>query len=211
MSLRFGRVVQLSDVEVAPCPRQRPAGRVVDSEIAQAATRAKRLVADAEAVIAAERLQFETSLGRVRDELRIQARAEIELELAARVIEGAALRQRNLERAGDDIVELAKLMAERVIGEALTLNPARLVSMAQRCIAESRGSSQIVIFAHPGNADELSQGLQEADPTLAIRVEPDAELQRGDLRIETDVGTLDARIGTQLANLAAKLRESLRV
>ena len=194
-----------------PLRQARPTGRVVSADVAQAAVRAKQLIADAEATIAQQRLAFEESLESLRDELRNQARSEAELSLASKVIEVAALRQRSLERARDDIVELAKLMAQRVIGETLAIEPNRLVWMARRCINESRGSSQIVIFAHPGDVVSLGQQLEGLDPRVEIHVEPEPELQPGDLRIETDVGTLDARIGTQLANLAAKVRESLRV
>ncbi len=211
--MRFGRVIKLSEshANARALRHAQPTGRIVNAEVTQAAVRAKRLVADAETNIAERRLAFEKSLESMRDELQGQARAEAELSLAAKVIEVAALRQRSLERARDDIVELAKLMAERVIGETLTMSPERLVTMARRCIDESRGSSHIVVLAHPREAVLLGQQLEGLDPAIEIHVEPEPALKPGDLRIETDVGTLDAKIGTQLASLAAKIRESLRI
>ena len=56
--------------------------------------------------------------------------------------------------------------------------------------------------------------LSDALPSLGVaietvRVSPDAARSRGSLRIETDIGVLDADLAPQLDRLALKLRESL--
>ena len=213
MSLTLGRVVRLAESSALP-PKSRQLrlfGRVVDGEVTRAAERARQIIADAEAAIAEQRLQLEKSLETTRAQMLQQAQADAEVSLAAKAVEIAALRWRSLVLARNDIVELAQVMAERVIGETLHLNPDRLVALAQRCIDEARGSSRIVLYAHPRDAAELSQQLEDLNPTIQIQVQPEPELQPGDLRVETDVGTVDARIATQLANLAVKIRESFRV
>jgi flagellar assembly protein FliH len=193
-----------------PSRYERPLGRVLEGEVAQASTRAGQLIADTEARIAERQLKFEKSLESTRAALRREAKAEVELSLAAKITEAAALRQRQLERASDDIIKLAQAMAERVIGESLNLDPQRLMSMAQRCINEARGANRVLLLVHPADATRLAQQIEGLGVSVEVRVQPDPELQTGDLRIETDVGSLDARVGTQLANLAAKIRESLR-
>jgi flagellar biosynthesis/type III secretory pathway protein FliH len=57
---------------------------------------------------------------------------------------------------------------------------------------------------------ELGARLGELgfDPS-AIALRADPARQRGQLRLETDVGVLDADLAPQLDRLVAKLRESL--
>ena len=216
MSLTRGRVMQLENlVTLATHASYRPpraTSHALVAQVADAALRAKQILADAEAC-AAERLsQFEERIEAIRADMLRQAHADAELSLAAKVLEIGALRQRSVERAKDDIISMAQALAERIIGEELTLKPERLLKLAQQCIHEARGSRHMVLYAHPGDAAQLSQQVKhlEVDPTIDIRIVPEPRLSPGDLRVETDIGTVDARIGTQLANLATKIRESLR-
>jgi flagellar biosynthesis/type III secretory pathway protein FliH len=187
--------------------------RLVAAEVADAAVRAKRILADANAR-AAERLsQVEEDLATTRADLMTRVRADAGLALATETVKLVALRGRNIKRARDDIIALAQMMAERIIGEELTWKPGRLLNLAQQCMREARGSSCVVIHAHPNDAAYLSRHVEDfhMDPAIDVRIQSEAELSPGDLRIETDVGTVDARIGTQLEHLAAKLRESYGV
>jgi flagellar assembly protein FliH len=213
LSLTFGRIVPAPQGHPAHSLARRtpPMGRIVERNVAQAAARAKQILADAETDLAERRLRFDDALDALRADARRQAQTEAESSLVEKVAEVAALRQRSLERARDDIVTLARMMAQRIIGESLSLDPERLVTLARRCIEEARGANRIDLFAHPADAARLGPLLKGVDSEIPLEIRPDPELGPGDLRIETDVGTLDARIGTQLANLAVKIRESLRV
>ena len=95
----------------------------------------------------------------------------------------------------------------------LGLCPERILLLAKQCIREGRGSSRLLLYAHPGDAAYLRQQMDQLNPDelVELQIQSDPDLMQGDLRVETDVGTIDARIGTQLANLAAKIRESFRV
>ncbi len=211
MSLTLGRIIHATEkpATARPSRHEQLFGRVLEGEVARAATLARKLIADAEARIAERQLKFEKSLESTRAALRREVEAEVELSLAAKITEAAVLRLRQLERARDDIIKLAQAMAERIIGESLDLDPERLLSMAQRCINEARGATRVLLFVHPADATRLAQQIEGLGVSVEVRVQPDPGLQAGDLRIETDVGSLDARVGTQLANLAAKIRESL--
>ena len=50
----------------------------------------------------------------------------------------------------------------------------------------------------------------ESFRAVCIEIVSDASLGPGDLRVETDVGSIDARVGTQLTHLAAAVFESNR-
>lgn len=115
------------------------------------------------------------------------------------------------EASLDRTVELAKLLAERLLGHALSVSPGEIVSLAREALGEARGARRIRIYANPTEAEILSHVMTEVDPDGRVHaVVPDPSLRPGDLRLETDVGTVDARLRPGLAKLAARLREALR-
>jgi flagellar biosynthesis/type III secretory pathway protein FliH len=68
----------------------------------------------------------------------------------------------------------------------------------------------VTLVAHPEDATVLAGSLSDLGLSPeAVRVVGDPMRPRGDLRLETDVGVLDAEVAPQLARLAAKLREAL--
>jgi len=146
-----------------------------------------------------------------RERARIEARAEVEAELSARFL---ALRAREEARAQGDLgntVKLATLLAERLLGAALELQPDLIATMAQAALSEARGARRAVIEVCPLDADALRENVAGLGlPPECLEVRPNAELGRGSLSLHTDLGTLDARLKPQLEQLAAALHDALR-
>ncbi len=212
-----GRVVSLSNqtafppltVETHGATAQ---GRVVAENLTRAAQLAERIVAEAEAKVATRLEQLERDTARIHGEIRAQALADVELEQVRKTLELATLRQRIVAGAEQDIVAIAQLLAERILSEELTLRPERLVELARGLLREARGARIITVYASPQDAKYLSGEIQQAatDANACINVLPDELLGPGDLRIETDVGSIDARLGTQLTHLASAILEWIR-
>jgi flagellar biosynthesis/type III secretory pathway protein FliH len=187
-----------------------PRGQVVRSEVLQAAERARSLLAVAEARAAHVVSDAEHAAAELRLRAEAEGRADAAAKIAARAI---ALRQHEAradERALDRSVELARLLAERLLGESLRVAPEQVVSLAKQALGEARGARRITLVAHPEDARILEQSL----PALGLdqataQVRSDAARTRGNLRIETEIGVLDAELAPQLTRLALKLRESL--
>jgi len=214
--LTRGRVISLSDQDARPAARQRrdPAamGRVAHEELVEVAVRAKRILANAEAGAATRLAEFEADKVRMSSEMREQVRAELALEQTQKLLELATLRARVLERAESDIILIARLMAERIIAEELTLDPSKLVPMARQALREIGGATQVTMHAAPEAAEVLRHEMSRIESSRAVRIEivSDASLAPGDLRVQTDVGSIDARVGTQLTHLTAAVFESNR-
>jgi len=66
-------------------------------------------------------------------------------------------------------VDLAKLLAERLLGESLRVAPEQVVSLAKQALGEARGARRIQLVAHPDDARILEQSLPELglDPSSA--------------------------------------------
>ena len=216
MSVAVGRVIKAEGLAgAAPVSleiedKTLPRGYVVRREVLDAADRAHALLANAEA--RAGRILAEAEQGAA--ELRLRAEAEARADAAAKVAARAlALRHhesRADERALDRSVELARLLAERLLGESLRVAPEQVVALAKQALSEARGARRISLLAHPEDARILEHSLPALglDPSTA-QVRVDADRSRGSLRIETEIGVLDAELAPQLERLALKLRESL--
>jgi flagellar biosynthesis/type III secretory pathway protein FliH len=144
--------------------------------------------------------------------LRAQAegRAEAAATLAARAIELKALETRADERALDRIVEVAVVLAERLLGDALAADPSRVQSLARQALAEARGARSVKIHAHPADIAQLRSDLGGLglEPAALSFVEA-PQRARGHLLLETDIGALDAELGPQLQRLGQRIRGSL--
>jgi flagellar assembly protein FliH/type III secretion protein L len=141
----------------------------------------------------------------------MEGREEGAAELAAAWIKLRTEEQARDERDLDRTVELARAMAERLLGEALLLDPGRIVAMCRQTLASARQARHVVVRAHPTDAETLrahlpSLGLEQA----AIEIHADESRTRGSLLLETDLGILDADLTIQLDRLARSLRDGLR-
>ncbi|WP_394833979.1 hypothetical protein LVJ94_46485 [Pendulispora rubella] len=140
-----------------------------------------------------------------------EARAHVETELAAHYL---TLRRRNEQQAEDDLdrtVALAVLLAERLIGATLRVEHHRIVHMAQAALAEARGARKVVIEACPLDVEELRSNVSAFGlPPECVEIRENPELASGSLSLQTDLGSLDARLSPQLERLAVALRDALR-
>ena len=145
-----------------------------------------------------------------RLEVEIEARAEATARVAAHALALSLRDDQALERSQDRVVEVARVLAERLLGEALELEPRRIVAIARRALEEARGARRVTIVAHPDDAALIEEALLTLHAGGAATVLADPERPRGSLRLDTDIGVLDADLAPQLDRLLPKLRESLR-
>jgi flagellar biosynthesis/type III secretory pathway protein FliH len=217
MRLSFGRVRGADEAELARpvvfSNEKAPAaarGRVLEKRIVDAALRAEQIVERARAE--AERIANEgrARLQSLREEVIRDARAEVAADFASQVLRLAALEQRIDERAIDRLVEVSRLLAERLLGEALAIDPTRVTALARRALEEAHGARKIDIVAHPDDVPLLERALAEGALAHVAHVAADPARARGNLRLDTEIGMLDANLAPQLERLAQRLRETLR-
>ncbi len=137
--------------------------------------------------------------------------AEIEhAKLAAQYLLLRAREERAAETELDRSVQLAQVLAERLVGEALRIEPQTIAKLAQQALGEARGARTVHIEAHPDDLGALEHHLSLLTIRHVASLKSDATLERGSLRLRTDLGTIDAHIRPQLERLAAALRDALR-
>jgi type III secretion protein L len=198
--------------EAAASPARPPLGRaaVVPKLVADARARAEALLLEARA----EARQLLAHAQAKADDLILQHQARARADALCLVVgETLELRKRQAELSRsvlDRSIGFATLLAERLLGEELQQRPERVRALARQALKEAAGARQAVIVAHPADAAELRAGLTGLGELLdSIGIEEDARLGRGQLRVETELGVIEADLKGQLERLAGQLKKLL--
>jgi flagellar biosynthesis/type III secretory pathway protein FliH len=208
VALTRGRVI--ADVppgDATPIAPPGARGHVIDRAIVLAEQRAVSIVAQAEAEAARIVAEAFAKAASARDDAEREGRQAGVARLAA-----AWMRLRDEEakaaaRAEQHTIEIARVLAERLLGQALVLDPSLIVALARQTLTAVSRARRILLVAHPDDAEALKNSLGELGLDGAvIDVAIDASRPRGGLRVETDLGTLDADLAPQLDRLVLALR-----
>ena len=187
----------------------RSARRVARQEV-EAQLAAERVLIDAQEAAAAILASARADAARAVEGATREAREEASATLAARWL---ALRQKEEAtrgRDGERVIALAVVLAERLLGASLALDPSCIADVARAVFDETRGARRARVEAHPLDAAELERQLASGALDLgSVEVRTDEALARGELRLHTDVGTIDARLAARFDRLAAALRDAL--
>lgn len=205
--MAIGKVIkgdQAPESERASPSTSRPRG-VLDAEdfearqtaqahILAAQRKAQELIADAEA----RKAEF---IAKGRE----QGRQEV-LAQAQEVIAKAALqRDQMFVDARVEILQLALRVAERIIGRDLERQPETIVEICATAIEATRQNKAMVLRLNPVDAKVLRERqkdlFERVGQVVAIAFKEDPEVGRGGVIIQTDGGTTDAQLSTQIEML----------
>lgn len=176
-----------------------------ESILQDAARRAKDLLDDAQARAA----QIEAD-ARVRghDEGvaagRVAAQAEMGESVAAMhdLVESAREERRTIvESAEPELVRLAMAIAERIVHEQIAMDPNVVVEGVRHALMRLIGREVVTLRVNPADLDVIRQhreSLSSGGDVEHLRVVEDQRVDRGGVVVETEAGTIDAKISTQL-------------
>jgi flagellar assembly protein FliH len=209
--LTRGRVLAPSDAiaaarAVASAREPSNASRVVPREVVLAHDEARAIVArartEAEAIVARASAD---ALG-AREAAILEGREVGAAALAAAWMRLRSDEARALAAREQEILAIARALAERLIGRALSIDPDLVLSLAREALSAVARARRVTLFVHPDDAEPLRRqiaalGLEQA----SIEVSVDPTRSRGNLRAETDLGTVDSDVGLRLDRLVAAL------
>lgn len=125
-----------------------------------------------------------------------------------------AQRDRLLERTENAVLQLAVAIARRILRTELTARPEAMLDIVRTCLSQVKESTRVVVRVHPADEQILrtqEERLQEAMGRFgAWELRGDAQVSRGGCLIETDFGTLDGRVESQLEEIERALRREYR-
>ena len=210
MTLAVARILRGGQPVESKQPAAPPddSARVVRRERAEALLGAQKLLQQAEAqaasILERARRQAQEQQQQAEQRAREQARAELALSWAALRAREAQADQHALDR----ILEVARMLAERLVHQQLRLAPETIVPMAREAVAQFWHANAITLRACPEDLQVLDAHAQQLGVAASVlRLEADPNLSRGSVRLLTPEGGLQADVAVQLDRLLEALRK----
>jgi flagellar assembly protein FliH len=118
-------------------------------------------------------------------------------------------RHKLMEDAEPELVRLAIGIAERVLHQQIALDRSVVIEMAKVAIARLVERESVTVRVNPGDLERMREHREaflSSGDIKNFRVIEDQRVGRGGVVVETEGGTIDARIGTQLNEAKRVLR-----
>ncbi len=180
-------------------------GGVVSAEVFDAHQAAQALLEEArrerERILEAARAEREAVLAEAREQGRQEGLAQVSEQLVRARLQAAAL----LQQSEPEALALALRIAERVLGRDVEREPALLVDLCATALEQLRSARSVVLRVHPTALPALRERQPELLARLArgvdVTLKEDPEVQPAGCILQTELGTVDAQLSTQLQML----------
>jgi type III secretion protein L len=189
--------------------------KVVKQEVFDAGMEAALLLEQAERQVESTREQAKAD-ATVELEKARQAGYEEGLKQWNEAVQAAvAGRDQYLRDCEPEVVKLAVRIAEKILGEHLKANPDSIVSIVRETLRGLRQERNLTILVHTSDVEALRDKVklleEQAGEDCRIRIKGSSTVAAGGCVIETELGTIDAKLETQLKCLEeVLLRETKR-
>lgn len=183
-------------------------GGVISREELSAGQRARNLIAEAEGEADCIRQEAQKLLSQI-EKATLEAKQkgfqrgkeEGLAEVTEEILKARTLKEKILKDAEADLIKLVVSISEKVLGEMVTKHKEALLTLVRQALEHSLGDKIVVRM----NSSDLKRLRQEdlqfkdtLDRTRHIHFKEDDSIQVGGCVVETEVGTIDAQLETQL-------------
>jgi flagellar assembly protein FliH len=194
------RIVKKAREEAA----SRTSGKVVEREVIAASGEAARILEEAKAeaaeiVGAAQQARARAIQDGFKEGYERGAEQWQQAVWAARESIKVAV-----EQAKPQIVQLALRVAEKILRQKLDTTPEAMVTMVDEALRSLQGQNQMRVVLRVNPADQAvlelrRQRWMDRHPSItSLAIVADESFPRGGCRIESDFGTVDATLETQI-------------
>jgi len=191
-------------------------GGVLNKKVLDATARAQKIIDFAEE--AAERLKAEARgiLDKVEEDREqakrdgfMEGKEEGAFSVTEYAVALAALKEKFYNSAEPEVIKLVMMIAEKVIGKIVHEHDEAIKSIIRQAI-ESAIGERITVKLNPLDHKIIAAGGMEfkdiLDRTKRVVFKEDETIEKGGCVVETEVGTIDARLETQLKAIKKALQ-----
>jgi flagellar biosynthesis/type III secretory pathway protein FliH len=200
-----GKIIKGTALPAAPARPAGEPGKVIEQEVMLAHDEARRIVESAQARARAIVEEAQQEAAAVRRRAHDEGWAGGLAEWESRLVEVGEQARRAVEDARPQLVQLALRVAEKVLRRRLEEKPDAIVPMVEEALEAARGSrgGHLVLRVNPLDVPALEgfrRRLLDRDQRWqSLEVVAEEGMARGGCRIDTDFGTIDASVETQVA------------
>jgi type III secretion protein L len=181
---------------------------LVKNRIFEADTNARRIVAAAEEKAAQIISEAQNDAEKMREDAyrygKERAAAEF-TEIIAAAMQKRETMERELEK---ELLQLSVKLAEKIIGREINGSKKTIVDIVSNALRNVRQQQQLIIRVNPTDLPQLEDAkssFTHSGRAEFLYFEPDPKVSAGGCVIESEVGTVDARLETQLKILERAL------
>jgi flagellar assembly protein FliH len=98
-------------------------------------------------------------------------------------------------------VRLAMTIAERIVHEQISVDPNVVLDNVRQALTRLVGREVVTLRVNPADLDTIRahrDSIAGANDVEHLRVVEDQRVDRGGVVVETDAGTIDAKVSTQI-------------
>lgn len=178
-------------------------GPIIPGELIQAREEARNIIQKArdEAEIIrkrAERVLIEAVEEKKQEKLRgfEEGRQEGLSELTERIVQAEAERERILASQESELIQMVMEIAQKIVSREL--EKGAIFDMVREAVDKAVGD-RVVVKVHPTDKKRLEEKDLRSfvDSARVLKIQEDATITPGGCLVETELGTVDARLETQ--------------
>ncbi|RJE86750.1 flagellar assembly protein FliH [Paenibacillus sp. 1011MAR3C5] len=148
--------------------------------------------------------------GKATSEAQLRESWESKIIEAADVLKHAyASREQIIQEAEPFLVQLSCAIAEKIIGQQLSLTPDVTIEMIRRSLSRRREQGVITLCVAPSQLTFVQAAREELhasiDSQAELQILPDSSVKDNGCVIRSAYGSIDARIDTQLSEIKREL------
>jgi len=189
----------------APEPVAPSRNKVINAEVVEASQEARRIIEDAKRMADSIKEEANREKHRIFAEAKEMGQeaglAEMSTEIAKAKMQAGEI----LKAAEKDIVELALVVAQKIIGRDLERDPSIVMDICASAIENARTAKQLVLRVNPRDGSTLRENrkalMDMVGRLVDIAFKDDPDVAPGGCIVQTEFGTIDAQLETQFLML----------
>jgi flagellar assembly protein FliH len=149
----------------------------------------------------AQKEGYQAGFAEVNTEIDILRKIQVEMNKSKEEI---------LKNTEPEIIELLKMIAEKLFTNGMVLDANILKDIVGRAINEASRIGNLKVYLNPGDLDKLKKLWRESELEFngqKIQLASNNEVMPGGVYVEGDYGSVDGRIATQMDSVLEKIND----
>ena len=186
-----------------------PVGNVIKNPIIKAIKQAQQITGEANQFYQDKRDEIKIEAKRRYEKTYLAAKENALLEMQTNLLQSRELREQTLDKIETEILDLSLKIAKKIIGKEITQKPETILEIISTALQNTRNQEKITILVNPQNLEIIVSQSKKMNPIGRIKYFDfvgDSRVETEGCIIESEIGTVDARLETQLRILEKLLK-----
>lgn len=182
--------------------------KVLKNQIISAQDEAIRIVEEAENFAARVRLEAETDAENLRAEAYRSGTEKAVTEFESTLLDVREIRERVWRETEQDLLRLSIRLTEKILGREMKSDKTAVADIVATALQNARQQEKLTVRVNPSDLPTIEDEMQNFSRngrTQYMDFIADPRVSEGGCLIESEVGTIDARLETQLRVLERAL------